>query len=300
MRGNKSDSKSSTRSSSEDIVSPDSDSSSILLVIANIGPANRIPDDVHKRKKAFAGLLKSEEPDIVLVQELTWSDKRDDENNWVIWMGIDTPKQYEHVRYNEYTQASVVFDKNKFTVKVPQGKEITNFIKKMRDEGKIPGIPPQERMCIVEIKSKSNPNAHFLCISWHGYYNNKRSDEEKEEDLSNLFIFIQEISKQMKLPFIIGGEFNLNDKKLRDRFENTDGIMFLYDYEPLEHRKGKVIDFYVTSKHLPLDDVAAIDWKSVKDGKAATKMFNHNPVIAILPTKRGLKTSATKFYHLSY
>lgn len=161
MRGNKSVTKSTTGSPSEDVVSPDSDASSILLVIANIGPGKIKPNDVHTRRKAFAGLLKSEEPDIVLVQELTWSDKRDDENNWVIWKDIDTPNQYEHVRYNEHTQASVVFDKNKFTVKVPQGKEITNFIEKMRDKGKIPGIPPQERMCIVEIKSKSNPKRTF-------------------------------------------------------------------------------------------------------------------------------------------
>lgn len=290
-----------TRSPSEANVSPDSDASSIMLVIANIGSDNKVPDKIHIRRKAFAGLLKSEEPDIVLVQELKWTDKRDGENNWVIWKNIDTPKQYEHVRYNEHTEASVVFDKNKFTVKVPQGKEITNFIKKMEDKRKISESPPQERMCIVEIKSKNDPNAHYLFISWHGYYK-KRSDEEKKKDLSNLFIFIQEISKQMELPFIIGGDFNLNEEKLRKRFEKPDGNMFLYYYEHLKHKKKvNVIDFYITSEHLLLDAVAPIDWKSVEDGKDATEMFNHDPVIAKLPPpKVGLKISATKGCHLSY
>lgn len=70
------------------------------------------------------------------------------------------------------------------------------------------GFFPLKNMCIVEVKTKGVPLAHFLCISWHVSHNSKKETDLLNE-LENMFAFIAEISKKMELPFILARDFNL-------------------------------------------------------------------------------------------
>lgn len=232
-------------------------------------------------------MLESKKPDIVLLQELVWENIRDTENSKrQCWKGINIPDQYQHIIYKGTStkDASFVYDKNKLNVKIPNVIEITNCVEEMKKRRNLTDESLEKvitRMCIGEIKSKEFSMTHFLCISWHGIY--KEPKQDKILDLRNLFVFIKEISEQTGLPFIIGGDFNITYKKVKDAFENTlDDAMHLYEYEARDRRKNKEIDFYI-SNNLTLVDITAIDWDSVKDGKAAKEIFDHDPVIASLP-----------------
>lgn len=54
---------------------------------------------------------------------------------------------------------------------------------------------------------------------------------------------------------------------------------------PLKRRESKkLIDYYISSITLPVDDIAVVDWETVDNGKNATKVFDHDPVVATLMT----------------
>lgn len=267
---------------------PDSEASSTRLIIANVSKGSRVEDNQIVRKKAIAGLLESQKPDIVLLQELVWPNIRDEINSKErYWEGINIPDKFEHIRYKGTStrEASFVYDKTKLNVKIPNVIEIDNYVEEMKTRGKLTDKSSEEvttRMCIGEVKTKGSSRVpHFLCISWHGRW--KIPEPMKISDIQYLIVFIKEISEQTGLPFIIGGDFNITYKKVIEKFENTDDTMHLYKYKPRDRRNGKEIDFYIFKNiHVSLPHITAIDWESVKDGEAAQKIFDHDPVIAHL------------------
>lgn len=92
------------------------------------------------------------------------------------------------------------------------------------------GFFPLKNMCIVEVKTKGVPLAHFLCISWHGSHNSKKETDLLNE-LENMFAFIAEISKKMELPFILAGDFNLRIEKVLAKFEHPEGNAYASETE---------------------------------------------------------------------
>lgn len=288
-----------TESPSEARTLPDSEASSTRLIIANVSKGNGVKDNQILRKKAIAGMLESQKPDIVLLQELGWANIRDKINSKKrYWEGINIPDNFEHIRYKGTStkEASFVYDKTKLNVKIPNVIEIANYVEEMKKRGKLTDESSEfviRRMCIGEVKTKGFLGTHFLCISWHGRW--KIFESRKIRDVQYLIVFMKEISEQTGLPFIIGGDFNITYEKVIKKFENTDDTMHLYEYNPTKRREGKEIDFYI-SKNIALADITAIDWKSVKNGKAAQKIFDHDPVIAHLHPS---DPSQTKIHYLS-
>lgn len=285
-----------TKSPSEARNLVDSKASSTRLIIANVSKGSEMEDNKTLRKKAIAGMLESEEPDIVLLQELVWKNIRDKQNSKKrYWEGINIPDKFEHIKYKGTStkEASFVYDKTKLNVKIPNVIEIANCVEEMKKVGKLADKSSEEvirRMCIGEVKTKGSSRKHFLCISWHGRW--KITDQRKIRDVQYLIVLIKEISKQMGLPFIIGGDFNITYEQVIEKFENTDNTMHLYEYDAMERRKDRKIDFYI-SKNISLADITAIDWMTVKDGKAAREIFDHDPVIAHLRSSNSSQNETT-------
>lgn len=243
------------------------------LVISNVGGPNAGKGTAHKRKIAIAGMLKTIQPNIVLFQEFPWAGIR----RHSTWKNIEIPDKYEYFGHQE---ASILYDKNELIVKIPKTTNIFGLHGEMTRKGKLTaGFSPFGRMCILEIETKGVPMSHFLCISWHGSHNSKKESDLINE-LKNVLVFIEEIGKQMKLPFIIAGDFNISYEKACA--EITQSTVIIYDYTPLKRREGKVIDFYISSKTLPLADIASVDWDTVKDAEGAAEIFDHDPVVATL------------------
>lgn len=54
--------------------------------------------------------------------------------------------------------------------------EIGTKLEEMIRKGELPpGLTPLGRMFISEIKTKGVPTTHFLCVSWHGSHNSRKS-----------------------------------------------------------------------------------------------------------------------------
>lgn len=247
----------------------------ISLVISNVGGPNAGQGTANKRKKAIAGILKTVHPNVVLFQEFPWTGIR----RHSTWKNINIPDKYE---YFGHQGASILYDKNELIVKEPNLSKFVRLHGEMTRKGKLTmGFSPLGRMCILEIETKGVPMAHFICISWHGSHNSKKETEIINE-LKNLLVFIAEIGKQMKLPFIIAGDFNLSYEKACA--EINQHTVAIYVYTPLKRREGRLIDFYIASNTLPLADIAALDWETVEDGKGASEIFDHDPVVATLMT----------------
>lgn len=264
------------KSTLESDVSPNSKAQPIMsLVISNVGGPSDGRGTSDRRKKAIAGMLQKIQPNIVLFQEFPWSGIRRKST----WKDIAIPEKYEYVGSNG---ASILYDKNELNVNIL--KDTRKVLEEMIRKGKLHmGFTPLPNMCIVEVKTKGVPLAHFLCISWHGSHNSKKETDLLKE-LEKLFVFIAEISKKMELPYILAGDFNLRYEKVYEKFKDPKGNVYLYLYTPLKRREGKLIDYFISSNTLPLADIAAVDWETVDNGKDATKIFDHDPVVATLMT----------------
>lgn len=67
---------------------------------------------------------------------------------------------------------------------------------------------------------------------------------------------------------------------------------------PLKRRESKkLIDYYISSITLPLDDIAVVDWETVDNGKDATKVFDHDPVVATLMTHVSKPSVSESWWH---
>lgn len=262
-------------------VFPNSKAQPIMsLIISNVGGPNAEKGSANRRKRAIAGVLNTFHPTLVLFQEFPWSGIQ----KYSTWKNINIPDKYE---YYGHSQASILCDENELIAKIINPTELIRLHDKMTRKGKLPmGFSPLERMCILEIETKVVPMAHFLCISWHGSHNSKKKTDLINE-LKNLLVFIEEFGRIKELPFIIAGDFNLLYEKACAEIDQL--TVTIYDYTPMERRKGRLIDFYIASKALPLANIASIDWETVEDGKDATEIFDHDPVIATLTTNKSFQ-----------
>lgn len=252
----------------------------MLLIISNVGGPNAGKGSASRRKRAMAGMLNKFHPTLVLFQEFPWSGIQKNST----WENINISDKYE---YYGHSQASILYDKNELIAKKINATELIRLHEEMtRKEKLLWGFSILERMCILEIETKGVPMAHFLCISWHGSHNSKKKTDLINE-LKNLLVFIEEFGRIKKLPFIIAGDFNLPYEKARAEINQL--TVTIYDYTPMKRREGRLIDFYIASKALPLANIASIDWETVEDGKGATEIFDHDPVIATLTTNKSFQ-----------
>lgn len=84
----------------------------------------------------------------------------------------------------------------------------------------------------------------------------------------------------LKVPFIIGGDFNYSHEKVRKAIHNDkqlQQIVQIYYNMPQLLRTVGLKDFFIASKTLTLGEVATIKWK-----KCVEDIFTHDSVVATL------------------
>lgn len=221
-----------------------------------------------KRKKAIVAMLKNIKPNVVLLQEFGWVGIRDE-----TWKGFDFP-EYSFVGNKE---ACILYEKH-LNFKVFNTIEITNLLKEIEKKGKTSASPfLKERICLGVVKV---PMAHILCASWHAQ-NNSIPEREKKENLKILIECIKEIGNVLKMPFIIGGDFNLSHEKVVKIFSDQKPIVQICFNMPEKLRTAHLVDFFIASKTLNIDKVTTIKWEEV-DEKSVENIFTHDSVVATL------------------
>lgn len=243
----------------------------ISLVIANVGGPSAGTGTAAKRKKDIAGFLHKFQPNIVLLQEFSWVGI-----TGPAWKNVSIPDKYEYTGNNE---ASILYDKNEFIIEIPSLTEMEKLLDEMIRKGKLPmGFTPISRMCTRVIKTKGLPNLKFICVSWHGRYKGKKMSNLVDE-LKQLLLFLQTYSDKKGLPFIVAGDYNIPYEEAKIHVNTP---LVIYQYQPLKRREGKVKDFFIGSELLPLDNMSAIDWRTVEGAEDAYKIFDHDPIYGVI------------------
>lgn len=238
------------------------------LLLSNVMGKNPA-GSADSRKKAFVATLKKTEPNIVLLQEYGWVGIQDK-----TWKEYGFPA-YKYVGNKD---ASFLYENN-VDFKVVHDIEISNFVKEMGKRWTGRHVSPflAKRMCVGVVNV---PKAHFLCVSWHGQ-NQSQIEKEKKDSLKNVLEFINEIANLLKVPFIIGGDFNLSIEKVRDEIpKQLQQIQICSDMsQPL--RTAKLMDFFIASNTLTVGEITAIKWEK-DDGASVEDIFTHDPIVATL------------------
>jgi exonuclease III len=173
-------------------------------------------------------------PDILLMQEYQWATKN--ALNSIKYEVVNREFHYYGVRM----QASILYDNAKFSDKkvynlnVDVGPLIVN--------GKDRRVMLDDRSIILKLKEKAPGGLEFIVASFHNVYTGL-SDSDREQYASEFIRAVLEIAEKEKVPAFIGGDFNVNIKKLE--ILDTPGCV-LPHYQPTNRRKdGTEIDFFV-------------------------------------------------------
>lgn len=239
------------------------------LLLSNV-MGNNPAGSADKRKKAIVAMLKQIKPNVVLLQEYPWVGIREEN-----WKGYDFP-EYKYVGNKE---ASFLYESN-VDFKVVHDIEMSNFIKEMKKGWTRRHVSQflAERMCVGVVNV---PKAHFLCVSWHGQ-NTSLYEEYRKDNLINVLDCIIEIANLLKVPFIIGGDFNLSLEKVRDAIPiQLQQIVQICYNMPKPLRTAYLVDFFIASKTLTVSEIKAIKWGKV-DRKSVENIFTHDSIVATL------------------
>lgn len=238
------------------------------LVNANVGGPSAGNGTALKRKLAIKGLLMNFQPDILFLQEFSWPIKYHD----------FIPEQYQYVGNRE---AGIMFDRNKVIIDQfdTTGMGILQTFGEIINLKELPiERPLMSRMWMEVITIRAWPFVKVLCVSWHGPYN-RMTEMNRITEFKKLLKYVSYIGFRKNLPIIIGGDFNISFEKVSEIVQSP---LEIYKYSPLRREQGKIIDFYIGSKVLPLIKMTVIDWKNVENGQDGPMIFDHDPVFAEL------------------
>ena len=251
------------------------DNQEIIVMTLNIGLKSRSNnrDESREEKKkrtikikndAIAELLKAQKPHIVFLQESKKSDK--------------IPPNYEYLFKD---QASLLYKKTELELEMVDTSTFES-IQQKETKGDLTKELYKARFCVATAKLIQDEEAKFLCVSWHAPY--KLTHNKREKALGDMLSFVDAMCMKLKLPCIIGGDFNLSCEKVTSYLENAklDSKFLCSECKTLPRRKD-VIDFFVTSKFLQVTDVTAVAWDSLKNIEDnLDDYFDHDPIVGTL------------------
>lgn len=238
----------------------------ITIITANVGYASNDRDTV-ERKKAIVRLLKNKNPTIVILQESRFKQIGSKSAHW---RDFDFPDKYQAIIKSDEVQ--FLYDSEEIKLTLVDAGEILKANDHLSNTTS--GLP-QAMTLMVEAEPIDKSKPKFLCVSWHGKY--KADGDTRRQDLKLLFEIVTSFSKKMKLPVIIGGDFNAPFSAIASVLEETGLSLVGYNYSPSLRRSfSGAIDFFVSSSSLTLKGVAPVDWGS----KKANKLLDHDPIIA--------------------
>ena len=248
-----------------------SDSNSVRILIMNTNGPNDGIGTAERRKKCIADVIRRQHPEIVLFQEFAWSGITGS-----TWTKTPIPEQYE---FTGNKDASILHDNTSVILSLPSLSDLQRLLEEMIRKGELSGgFTPLPRMCVRLVERKGTPNLKFICVSWHGRYSG-RKEESRAEEIKDLLLYLTRYSFNKRLPIVIAGDFNLRYETVRRYVEKP---LVAYSYEPLARRTGNVIDFYIASESLKLDNIAPIDITAITNADRPQTVLDHDPVCASL------------------
>lgn len=225
-----------------------------------------------RRKQIIENVVVNEKPDFLLVQEFKWTK---------FWPG----GYWDDFNFFGHEEAKLIYDVNKFEVTPLNGTELRTII-----DNKFPTyFNPLPRMCICRVESKGVPHVKFVCASWHGMYRGYTL-ATRTEKFQNLLNFLKIISDNERLPLLICGDFNLNIDIAK---QNMLSCFQVCDYNPLGHRDGRVVDYFIV-KNFEIKDVHPIDVTKYQV-EEPYQVLDHDPISCIIDTSSTVIGSAPAF-----
>ncbi|KAH3752718.1 uncharacterized protein LOC127848126 [Dreissena polymorpha] len=257
----------------------------VQLLIINVkgNGKGKSEDDDHidppesRRRNAISNIIHKYKPDVVLFQEFTWVGITG--NSWIKW---PIPDNYA---YLGNTEASIMSDSRHVVVWDVPAADIDNILTELkrtsnnRLEQLFPtDFTPVSRMCLKRMMVKTKPVLDFICVSWHGP-SKKLTLEEKIVFFKYLMEFLRHIKDKYNIAMLIGGDFNINMESIK----HIDISPFkLCEYKASERRIGRIIDFYIVSDEITLDNIQWVDLERDTDVVRPNKILDHDPVLATL------------------
>lgn len=129
------------------------------------------------------------------------------------------------------TEAAIIWDRNDFEGTDEGLKSTDTRITKIRDEvqselnefGLMSEVLSRIKMVKLKCKTEESENPSFLAVSWHGPWS-EFNVHQKRRIFLGLQSFVKKVSvKEGNIPYIIGGDFNLNT--LDEQLPMSDGVV---------------------------------------------------------------------------
>lgn len=244
------------------------------LLIMNVAGPSDGEGSADRRKQTIHDVIEIEHPNLILFQEFGWKGV-----SGRTWSKFPIDDRYQ---LSGNTEASLLYDSNEFLISELPAKTLQSVLDEMkRKDGEVPtDFTPLPRMCARIVESKGVPIKTIICVSWHGRYS-KHSVSELIQEFKNTMKFFKALLSKLKgdLSMIIGGDFNINIKKIK---EFVISPFQIYEYSPAKRRSGNIIDFYITTTNQVLKDVQVLDISKISEAKNPLKVLDHDPVKALL------------------
>lgn len=148
---------------------------------------------------------------------------------------------YDYVKNGE--ESAVIWRKEDFDGETEGLKTTDTWITELRDRLGPDASELLSRIAMVKLTSKASKES-VLAVSWHGPYKSKN----KMGAFNSLTTFLANVIEEKKIPYIIGGDFNLNllstDIKLPD-----DVAVTTYELSPRQEARRQD-----SSKYIPFKD----------------------------------------------
>ena len=256
------------------------DRKAISIITANAGYT---PGKGHAalRQQAISLLLNDDNaPELVLFQEF---DNRKLNVTSPKWKPYNISEKYKyHYKGND---ASFLYDKTRIIFEdVDDNEEWKTRLSKIRKELKKKDQRLElalGRMPMAVVKMVKDENERFACVSYHGP--SSVSDDAKWLEIEGMLMLVTTWSKEMNLPLIIGGDFNLEFLNVSAHLERMVTKLpmpvIAHNYKAEGKRKRSLkVDFFIASPLLELTEIYPIHWNE----QLETEILDHEPVTAKL------------------
>ena len=245
-----------------------------IIIMNADGSSDEFDAVPERRRHAIQAVISKYSPTLLLFQEFKWKDIRGK-----IWKACPIPDQYH---YSGHSEASMIYDE-RFVVVDDLGtitRRILEDLQRSSSNQLKAAFPlefnPLPRMCAKLLHSRFEPSFSFICISWHGIY----KGIDKKNYFRYLLEFIRNIHMKMKVPILVGGDFNIAMKYIREYVSKP---FKLYKYTASERRDKKgLIDFFITTDELHLSGTRSIDLEALYPDIHPNGILDHDPVYALL------------------
>lgn len=238
----------------------------ITIITANIGCASKpyVKGDLDKCRVVLRKLVKRVRPSLVFLQESKFQD---------IARNYQFPKEYESAFKGE---DRFLYDNTELELKmIDSGEIITLRDRKFREFASY--IAPEYiNMALVNTSKRTKNDSDILCVSWHGpHIEDGLNSKRRMVILKVILLFVKAVGEKYDLPFIIGGDFNLELAGAQIVLKSFDD-MEVHDYHA--ERRPNRIDYFISSKSLTLIDVQIVPWNDTQ----SKRILNHDAIIGRL------------------